>query len=155
MESKFPKTSLEEYVKYREAITINFSSMMKRGEGKKEIKEVVERVYSLYQKYFFPRDFYTFDKIDEASLFLQGLNYFPKEDINKGVLHELEHIEIINSLGYEVKGYSVVLLYDYKNKKPSFALNVRLDGSKDIPYEDLKKMFLAPKNPSLIDLAFI
>lgn len=152
---KFPKTSLEEYVKYREAVTINFSSMMKRGENKKTIEEVIERVYSLYQKYFFPEDFYTFERLDEANLFLERLKYFPKGDIKKGILHELEHVKMINHLGHMVKGYSVVLLYDYKNKKPSFALNVRLDKSKDISYEDLKKIFLAPKNPSLIDLSFI
>ncbi|MBU2612776.1 MAG: hypothetical protein KKB62_03590 [Nanoarchaeota archaeon] len=151
----FPKTSLEDYFKYREASFINLSYMMKRGEKPQEIKKVLDRVYELYRKYFFPEDFYMFDNMSKLESFLLKSTFFSKDLIQEAILHEKEHVEMANNLGYKVKGYSAILLFDYKKNNPSFALQVRLDSEKEIIYEDFKRMCLAPKNPSPIDLAFI
>ena len=151
---KFPKTSLEDYFKYREAFFINLSSMMKRGEKPEEVKKVLDRVYTFYEKYLFPEDFYQFGKMDEAKDFLTASNFFSKELIEEAIEHEKEHVKMAKELGYGVKGYSAMLLFDYKNNKPSFALQVRINSDENISYEDFKKMCLAPKKPSLIDLAF-
>ncbi|MBS3084412.1 hypothetical protein J4411_00685 [Candidatus Pacearchaeota archaeon] len=151
---KFPKTSLEDYFKYREALFINLSSMMKRGEKARDIRKVLDRVYELYKAYFFLEDFYSFGRLDELNDFLLGSSFFEKQFIDEAIFHEKEHIKMAEDLGYNIKGYSAILLFNYKKNEPSFALQVHIDLDEKLSYENFKKMCMAPKNPSLIDLAF-
>ena len=148
-----PKTKFEDYVNCRKMVITNYMSFRKKCMSKKGIDEIIDFMYDRFFKdKFFVDDFYSFNNLSDLENFLLESKYFSRDKINECISHEKEHLEKIDELGCLVKNFYVCLLEH--DKEVNFAAGISIDG-KGVSQDKLRKIAIAPKDPSLTDRLFM
>ncbi len=152
-----PTTRLEDYIEYRKEINaeVNLASARCAADFDQDgvyrnLKKRIDQIYESYRDLLSGDDVYVFKELNELEKFLLSISELDQTMIPEAIQHEKAHAEKANELGYDVKGFSCVLMVD-KNRKITYATVTHIQSEGIIPSEDLRNMALAPENPSYSD----
>lgn len=157
MEFQYPKTKLRDVIDFYKARKAEFNLAHIRieiGQNQKQTLEHYEKRIKHINEEYFPffdfKDFHIFKKLNDLENFLLNLNIFTPTKIKKSIQHEKEHLKKIIELGYSANFGCIFTLTE--KQKPSYVLMVVTPLDSLMSKEHRKKIDLAPKKPSLIDL---
>ncbi len=150
--SYFPKTKLEDYLKYRSEIaaqtnlaTIRFEVYPDKTDTiYNEFNNKIDQIYSRYANAIHLDDVYAFNNLIDLESFLKEDLELSEHEIREAINHEKENLNKMAKSGYLPKGFGCILLKD-KNNKPTYAIQTHIDA-KIIPYTDWINMISTEKN---------
>ena len=153
----FPKTSLEDYLNYKKETAYEVNLATSRYEQNLDksqlsgLKYKIDEIYSKYEHLLYIEDMHAFNGFVSLEEFLRNDLELKEYKVKEILRHEKKHVKKTYELGYEIKGFSCILLKTKKNKW-TYAVATHIDSStKPMTYTNLTTIANAPSKPSHTD----